>query len=222
LGVAAAVRGAPIWSGLAFLCAVLSKETSALLVATLALVTLWQRFRPAPDPSASTGRSGALRQLTLRWSDAVCVIPLAGFVIWQVVLLHATGKLPIYKSGGENLGIPFVGLLHGFSHYFSLLPSSASLLWMAEFGVLILVTGGAALSFQTAPVEIRALWVASVLLALSAGKGIWLGDVGFRSLDDVYLTGWLVLLYGRRTLSPWAAICAGTWLAVFVELVRFI
>jgi len=152
----------------------------------------------------------------------VFIVPLLGFVIWQVVLLHATGKLPIYKSGGENLGIPFVGLLSGFSHYLSLLPSSASLLWMAEFGVLILVTGGAALSFRVAPVEIRALWVVSVLLALSTAKGIWLGDVGFRSLDDAYLTGWLLLLYRRPTAAPWAAICAGTWLAVFVELVRFI
>ena len=60
-----------------------------------------------------------------------------------------------------------------------------------------------------------------MLLALSTAKGIWLGDVGFRSLDDVYLTGWLLLLSRRRTLSPWTLICAGTWLAVFVELVRF-
>jgi hypothetical protein len=225
LGVAALTRGAPIWSGLAFLCAVLSKETSVLLVATLALVTLWQRFRPTAGPSATvgSGRAGAaLRQSTPRRSDAVFIIPLAGFVIWQVVLLQATGKLPIYKSGGENLGIPFVGLLSGFSHYVSLLPSSASLLWMAEFGVLILVTTGAALSFRTAPVGIRALWVASVILALSTARGIWLGDVGFRSLDDLYLTGWLVLFHRRHTLSPWAAICAGSWLAVFVELIRFI
>jgi hypothetical protein len=201
---------------------VLSKETSVLLVATLPLVALGQRLRPAPDAAATTGPGGTLRRLTLRRSDAVFVIPLVGFVVWQVVLVHATGTLPIYKSGGENLGIPFVGLFSGFSHYLALFPSSASVLWMAEFGVLILVTTGAALSFRAAPLEIRALWVASVLLALSAAKGIWLGDVGFRSLDDAYLMGWLVLLFRRGTLSPWAPICAGAWLAVFVELVRFI
>jgi hypothetical protein len=222
LGVAALLRGAPIWSGLAFLCAVLSKETSVLLVASVALVALWQRSRPAPDGSATAGFGSIRRHLTPRRSDAVFVIPLLGFVIWQVVLLHATGTLPIYKSGGENLGIPFVGLLSGFAHYFSLLPSSASLLWMAEFGVLILVTSGAALSSRAAPLEVRALWVASVLLAVSTAKGIWLGDVGFRSLDDAYLTGWLVLVYRPRPLSLWAPICGVTWLAVFVELVRFI
>jgi hypothetical protein len=222
LGVAALVRGAHVWSGLAFLCAVLSKETSALLVAALALVALWQRFGPARHAAATSEPGGTLRQLTPRRSDAAFIIPLLGFVAWQVVLLHATGKLPIYKSGGENLGIPLVGLFSGFSHYLSLFPSTASAFWMAEFGVLILVTGGAALSFRSARLEYRALWVVSVLLALSTAKGIWLGDVGFRSLDDVYLTGWLLLLSRRRTLSPWALIGAGTWLAVFVELVRFV
>jgi hypothetical protein len=222
LGVAALVRGAPWWSGLAFLCAVLSKETSVLFVATLALVALWQRCRTGRDASATTELGGTLRRLTLRRSDAAFLIPLLGFAAWQVVLLDATGRLPIYKSGGENLGIPFVGVFSGFSHYLSLFPQSASVLWMAEFGVLILVTGGAALSLRGAPVEYRALWVASVVLALSTAKGIWLGDVGFRSLDDLYLTGWLILLSRRRALSPWVPICAGTWLAVFVELVRFI
>jgi hypothetical protein len=222
LGVATLVRGAPVWSGLAFLCAVLSKETSALLVATLALVALWQRFGPARQAAATSGPGGALRQLTPRRSDAAFVIPLLGFVAWQVVLLHATGKLPIYKSGGENLGIPLVGLFSGFSHYLSLFPSTASAYWMAEFGVLLLVTVGAAFSFRSARLEYRALWVASVLLALCTAKGIWLGDVGFRSLDDLYLTGWLLLLSRRHTLSPWALIGAGTWLAVFVELVRFV
>jgi hypothetical protein len=46
--------------------------------------------------------------------------------------------------------------------------------------------------------------------------------VGFRSLDDVYLTSWLVLLYRPLPLRPWAFVSAGAWLVVAVELVRFI
>jgi hypothetical protein len=239
LGLAALVRRAPIWSGLAFLCAVLSKETSVLLVGTLALVAIWERFAPVRSrsvpagalvPSSSSSSSsttlafspGTLARLTPRRSDLPFLIPLGGFVIWQIVLLHATGKLPIYKSGGENLGVPLVGLLHGFSHYLSLLPSTASLLWFAELGVLLLVTIGAAISLPAAPIELRALWVVSVLLVLSTAKGIWLGDVGFRSLDDCYLTGWILLLYRRQPIWPWAVICVGTWIVVFVELVRYI
>jgi hypothetical protein len=61
-----------------------------------------------------------------------------------------------------------------------------------------------------------------VLLLLTAAAGIWLGDVGFRSLDDAYLMSWLILLYRREPIWPWALTCAGTWIVVFVELVKFI
>jgi hypothetical protein len=222
LGLAAFLRRAPVWSGVAFLGAVLSKETSVLLVGTLAVVALWQRFQSAPetDPARTDGYVG--RRVTPRRSDAAFFVPLGGFVIWQGILLQATGKLPIYKSGGENLGILFEGVSEGFSHYLSLFPSTASALWMGELGVLLFVTLGAAASFPDARVELRALWVVSVLLLLGAAKGIWLGDVGFRSLDDAYLTGWLLLLCRRGALWPWAATCAAAWLAVFVELVRFV
>ena len=55
-----------------------------------------------------------------------------------------------------------------------------------------------------------------------AATGIWLGDVGFRSLDDLYLMGWLVLLYRRGPIWPWAVLCGGAWVTVFVELVRYV
>jgi hypothetical protein len=224
LALAALVRHAPIWSGLAFLAAIVSKETAVLLVGTLALVTLWLRVtgRKSTFDSSSTNAGRMLGRLAPRRSDLMFIIPLVGFALWQVVLLAATGKLPIYKSGGENLGVPLVGLFHGFTHYFSAFPSTASALWFGELGVLILLSIGAAISLRTAPLEFRLLWGVSVILVLSAAKGIWLGDVGFRSLDDVYLTSWLVLLYRPLPLRPWAFVSAGAWLVVAVELVRFI
>ena len=65
-----------------------------------------------------------------------------------------------------------------------------------------------------------------MLLALSTATGIWLGDVGFRSLDDTYLMSWVVLLF-RPPLRPLASSpgrssALGTWFVVFVELVRSI
>jgi hypothetical protein len=59
-------------------------------------------------------------------------------------------------------------------------------------------------------------------LAVSAASGIWLGDVGFRSLDDVYLFSWLVLLGTSRRLWFYGGLVAATWLVVAVELARFI
>jgi hypothetical protein len=224
LGVAAFVRHAPVWSGLALLGAVVSKETSVLLVGTLAVAALWVRVTQRESESVlsdtTSSSSGVVGRMMPRRSDLAFLIPLAGFGAWQLVLWQATGVLPIFKSGGENLGVPFAGLFHGFSHYISLFPSEASALWFGEFGVLMLLAAGAAMSFRRAPIEYRFLWVVSALLALSAATGVWLGDVGFRSLDDFYLMSWVVLLYRRGPIRPWMVICLGTWLVVFVELVR--
>jgi hypothetical protein len=226
LGLAARARRAPVWSGLALLGAVVSKETSVLLVGTLAVATLWVRLKQPRSPPATGDKTlsplNVLDRVIPRRHDLAFIIPLVGFVFWQLVLLRATGKLPIYKSGGENLGIPLIGLFRGFGHYFSIFPSVASALWFGETGVLTLVAVGAAMSFRAAPMETRLLWVVSVLLAISAATGIWLGDVGFRSLDDVYLMSWIVLLHRRQPIWSWALICGITWLVVFIELIRYI
>ena len=66
------------------------------------------------------------------------------------------------------------------------------------------------------------LWVVSIALIFCAATGIWLGDVGFRSLDDAYLMSWLVLLHRPGRIWPWAIICLAAWVVVFVELVRFV
>jgi hypothetical protein len=92
-------------------------------------------------------------------------------------------------------------------------------------GILLLVVAVALLLLRAAPLEFRALLAVAVLLLLATATGIWLGDVGFRSLDDAYLMSWLVLLYTRRPVWPQAVLavlCAVAWGAVFYELVRFI
>jgi hypothetical protein len=227
LGLAALLRRAPIWSGLAFLGAVLSKETAVLLVGTIAVVTIWLRVTGRPngfvvgDGAADTS-TGDSPDLLPRRSDLSFVIPLIGFVLWQIVLVVGTGHLPIYKSGGENLGIPFVGMVRGITHYVSIFPTVASALWIGEFAALILLAVAAGYSFRSAPIGFRFLWIVSVLLGLSAATGIWLGDVGFRSLDDAYLLSAVLLLFRSRQIWPLAVISGGLWCAVAVELVRFI
>jgi hypothetical protein len=181
----------------------------------------WQPDLVITDPLRRSS-AGILGRLAPRRSDLTFIIPLVGFVIWELFLLSATGKLPVYKSGGENLTFPFVGLVDGFHHYLTLFPSVASVLWFGELGIVIMVSVFAALSVRIAPFEFRCLWGISVLLGLSAATGIWLGDVGFRSLDDVYLMGWVVLLYRPQRASPAAMICSGAWIVVAVELIRYI
>ena len=59
LGLAAWTRHAPVWSGIALLCAVLSKETSVLLVAALGVAVLWVRVTPGRSDSTSVVRPPA-------------------------------------------------------------------------------------------------------------------------------------------------------------------
>ena len=60
LGLAAMVRQAPILSGVALLCATVSKETSVLLVGTLALTALYLRLsEPQLEPVLSSDGSSA-------------------------------------------------------------------------------------------------------------------------------------------------------------------
>ncbi|HEY2215756.1 MAG TPA: hypothetical protein VGH31_11920 [Acidimicrobiales bacterium] len=233
LGFAALLRHAPGWAALAFLGAVVSKETTVLLVGVLALSTLYRRRQGRPTLLATprtsadgTARPESWTRLRPRYADMAYLVPLAGFVAWEAVLFAATGKLPIYKSGGENLGLPFLGIYRGFTHYIRLVPSTASAIWFGELSVLGLLVLGAFLALRQAPFEFRVVWVFSVLLALSTTTGIWLGDVGFRSLDDTYLMSWVILLFrpARQSfgLKPWVVLCVGTWIGVSVELVRFI
>lgn len=73
-----------------------------------------------------------------------------------------------------------------------------------------------------APLHERLLWIGAVVLVLCLARGIWLGNVGFRSFDDVFLLSWVLILGARRHPAWLAAIVAGTWLVVAVQLVRFL
>jgi hypothetical protein len=85
------------------------------------------------------------------------LLPLVGFVIWQLIPLHATGEVPVFKSGGENLGVPFVGFARGLRHYLTLFPSTVSGLWFGELGVFTLI----AVSASTTPTS-WAGWCCSI------------------------------------------------------------
>lgn len=212
LGIYAYRRARFGWAGLALLAAVLCKEDAAYVVVAFGAVRvvplIWRR------------RWSAFGRVDLPWA-----LPLAGFAAWQLVVAAATGHLPLRASGGANLGPPLGGLVSAVHHYLgSGVTRTASALWWAELAVLVVLTVAAALQVRpsSVPVREKVAWASVVVLALCVASGIWKGDVGFRSLDSVYLFDWLVLLgSGWRLWWP-GAVSAGAWLVVFVELVRFI
>ncbi|MHB1582308.1 MAG: hypothetical protein ACYC0E_00965 [Acidimicrobiales bacterium] len=198
-----------IAAAVALSAAVLCKETAAYAVglvgATQVVVALRRRRRP-------------------EWSELAWLVPLVVFGAWELVVRAEVGRLPLRASGGANLGVPLGGLIDGLRHYAGTLPSASSFLWWGELAVLAVVALGAArtLRHSSAPVHERVIWAGSVVLALCVAHGIWLGDVGFRSLDLVYLSSWLVLLGSSYRLRWLLATSAVAWSVVCVELVLFI
>lgn len=222
-GVVAVRRNRPVVAGAAFSVAVLSRETALVVIAFLAL----------ERPLSSLGHGMASRRGVLGAASAAerqgapvisWALPAVAFVAWQLVARVASGSWPLLTSGQHNLDVPFDGFIRGFRHYVSALPSTASALWFAELFILVAVVVAAALALRTTSARLyeRATWLAYGVVALTLAPGIWLGDVGFRSLDDLYVFSCIVLLSSRQRLTVPAVLVAGGWLAVAVELVRFI
>jgi hypothetical protein len=226
-GLVAVRAGRPALAGLTLSVAVLAREPALIVVEALCLARVWALAHPRRGPSdggrgkgvlGSGGRVGSWR------ADVAWALPMVAFAAWQLALRAGTGIFPARESTDNNAGPPFVGLARGFVHYVEHLPHTASLLWVGELGVLAVVGTMAALSLRqsTAAVHERIAWVASAVLAVSLTKGIWLGDVGFRSLDDFFLLSGVLLLFSRVRLDLAALVVAGAWCVVAVELVLFI
>ena len=230
-GVLALRRRRYLLAAVSFSVGVLSRETALLVVALLAV---------EGPLSFMSGRLGALRRGTAPTSTApadaaprqtepstpvLCwIVPGAVFLGWQLTARLATGSWPLLTSGQKNLDFPFAGFLQGLRHYLSRLPSTAALLWFGELVILLVVVAAAALALRTTTAHLyeRAAWLAYGVVALTLAPGIWLGDVGFRSLDDLYVFSCIVLLSSRRRLTVPGVLVAGGWVVVAVELVRFI
>ena len=152
------------------------------------------------------------------------IVPGAVFLAWQLTARLATGSWPLLTSGQKNLDFPLAGLLQGLRHYLSRLPSTAALLWFGELFILLVVVAAAAMALRTTTARLyeRTAWLAYGVVALTLAPGIWLGDVGFRSLDDLYVFSCIVLLSSPRRLTVPGVLVAGGWVVVAVELVRFI
>jgi hypothetical protein len=172
------------WAALVFTVAVLARETSLLVPAGLGIwaVVVWLRGR---DRRAL---------LTPAW----LLVPLVVEIGWQLHLRSVWGELPI-RTGKENVGTPFVGVLRTLTDVDG---ATAHPVWEAErLAVLaLLVWAGVRLRRSTLPVGIRVAWGLSALLALSLGG--WTYDVQFlRAVNEAIGLSLLVLLVDRALIS---------------------
>jgi hypothetical protein len=225
-GVVALRRNRSVVAGVAFSVGVLSRETALLVIGLLAVERplSWLLHWLVAKRTGSAGPVDAGLEEDAKTPAISWVLPGFVFVAWQLVVRLATGSWPLLTSGQRNLGTPFVGMVRGFRHYLDLWPSRSATLWFAELFILVAVIVAAAVALRTTTARLyeRAAWLAYGVLALSVAPGIWLGDVGFRSLDDLYLFSCIILLSSRQRLRVPGVLVAGGWTVVAVELIKFI
>lgn len=213
-------KGRPILAGAALGAAALTREPALILAGALVLTRAFSanprlrtRLRLERPPWARA-----------RFADAAWLIPLTSFGAWQLAIWAGTGVLPVATSSGANIGAPFAGLVRAAAHYARSLPHVPALLWSSELAVLFALSlgGGVAIYRRALPLPEALTWAALVATAVCLGNGIWSGDVGFPSLDDLWLLGCIAVLSTRWSLRWAAGVAAATWTVVTVELVRFI
>ncbi len=117
------------WTALLLSLAVLARETTAIFAVALLMAgavtgatTYIRRRRDGRDlllPSPSGGEAGGGG-----WRSAALagLTPLLVALGWQAVLLWHWGKLGLLAAGGNNLGLPLVGLFEGFVAWHILWP----------------------------------------------------------------------------------------------------
>ena len=221
----------PLLAGVLLAGSALSRETAlatvgAVGVAWLAGLVARRTGHAQGTTSAGPGNEpsrwgwlGPLDVAAVSW-----VLPVVAFVADQAVAAARTGKVPLRSSGSKNLGLPFDGFVHGLVHYATTLPSTAALLWFGELVVLAVVVALAAsvARHSDALLHERVAWAVLVVMAVCLAPGIWLGDVGFRSLDPLYLLSVVLLLGSPRRLVIPGGLVAAAWMVVAVELCLFI
>lgn len=218
-GLLALRKGRPVVAGGMFAVAVLAREPALLVAGAVFLARAGYRVRGRLRPAGTTSVAMAPGAADVAW-----LAPVVVFAGWQLVLKAGTGGFPVLASGQDNVGAPFAGLVQGLVHYVERVPSTASLIWLGEAAALAIVGALAAISLRRSAALLyeKLAWLGALFLGLSLTKGIWMGDVGFRSLDDFFVLSGLLLLSSRARLHLAGLVVALAWSAVALELVLFI
>jgi hypothetical protein len=214
LTIALLLAGLVAWTGrcpglatVAFVAAVLTRETA---LAVLAGLGLYEAYALARGPA----RRAALRRA------ALLLVPLGAYAAWQVHLRAVWGELPLHATDGD-VGTPFVqtvGTLLRNGGAWADWTSKDALLahaWVGERVLLLALLAATAYLLRGSRVApaVKAGWVLAALLALA---NTWTRDVAFlRAANEAIVIAILVLLGARGRVST-AALAGFAAMSLFV------
>jgi hypothetical protein len=199
-------RNRPVLATLLLVFALLAKET-ALVVAVAALLVYV---------------TDKVRQQTARVRWFYFAIPLAAFVVWQLILFYNWGEFPILADK-INVGTPLTGFLNSLidkSSYQTPLQRRAfpELIFLIAFALSVFYCLRATLA--SLPEKFSLLLYAA--LALFLNRALWIEDWTFlRAVTEFCVTGTIILIGSRSKIRvPVFACSLVFWLFLFVRLLR--
>jgi hypothetical protein len=184
-GMLAYRRRRPVLATVLFAYGALTRETVLVVPAAIAIIRLAGMARRWARPGAD---------------DLIWLVPMAVLAGWQLVVLAATGRLPLVADGSRNAGIPFAAAIHAVLNNFGHIPANHTGkldAWLLEFTVLAILAVAALLSLRstTVPRHERLAFVfylAVICLLTRSTWGSYVAD--FRSFIEVYLLAMIILL----------------------------
>ena len=192
------VKQRPLVAGLLLTYALLTRETSLILAVALAVAYAWQRI--------------ARRETSV--APVVFAIPIAGFLVWQLVLGWIWGVAPIRSVDAPSTAAPFVAYWQFLvaslprRHHLQRIYFAESVYW----GLLVLITAAACWRSRVA-LEWRLSWLAYLGFAATLGSYFWYDDFGFmRLFADLFVaSAILILASGRAQRWVTLLITCGLW-----------
>jgi hypothetical protein len=198
-------RGNSLGAMLLLTLATLTKET-ALLVVVAALIVWLREAWQATEATTVKGR--------------VLLVPLLGYLLWQLLLMYQWGQLPMH-AGGANLGLPLLGVGALFWSTLSFATPSQRL-WFAELVFFMIFAGlvGFSLRSSTATSYEKLAWLLYALLIAVLTRAVWVEDWAFlRVLSEFYVLGALIMIstagQGKMLLFLGTV---GLWVFLFVDI----
>lgn len=200
LGGLLALRKNKFWAGSILLSlAPLARETELIIPFSIGIVSLFELIKnKKPSLPAKT-----------------FIIPGTVFVVWQIVVAMALGRLPLSGDVSSNLGTFLLSPIKGvIVHFDSLVGSpivfgvttkilglpthifglTINVLWFVQLIVIAVVTVLAGLNFKVSKIPIyeKISWVITLVLTLSISEATWNNSAYFRSIDMLWLLSILI------------------------------
>lgn len=210
----------------ALIAAVLTRDTTAVVPFGFAIAGAWSMLglgaveRAGSDVGLSPGRVPApmsgVRAL------ATGAVPLAVFVVWQLVQRSRFGSLPLTSSGDNNLSGPLVGFAQEVGRLLPPGSGEEAFRLLFALGLVGLLVLGAWCVCSRAPRPERVAWVAAAGVVVLLSKVLWVGATAFmRAGTELGLMTTVVVL-GTETRLPRRLLAVGFtagWLLTVVAQV---